>query len=149
MEYVVGRRDTIAMLTTIDASGCLRSVPMTTMQTECEGYIWFFTHMDTHKVEDINRSNCINVSYSDNRTETYVSLTGHAEIVRDMPKMESLWKASLKEYFPKGLEDPNLALLKVHIKEAEYWDNKQGKMVQIWEMEKDAVRAEWGISADL
>lgn len=130
----------IAMLTTVEDNGCLRSMPMTTMKTECEGFVWFFTNFDSQKVEEILNNNCVNVSYADPSSDIYVSITGHAEITRDKNKMDTLWKPNLCEWFPRGLEDPDLALLKIHIKEAEYWDRKEGKMTQVWEMANDAVR---------
>ncbi|MBO9701103.1 MAG: pyridoxamine 5'-phosphate oxidase family protein [Sporocytophaga sp.] len=130
----------IAMLTTVESNGCLRSVPMTTMQTECEGLVWFFTNFDSQKVEDIRINNCINVTYSDVHKNVFVSVTGKAEVVKDPLKMQELWKPVLTAYFPNGLEDPDLGLLKVSIDEAEYWDSRTGKMIQVWEMSKDAVR---------
>jgi len=130
----------IAMLTTVESNGCLRSVPMTTMQTECEGLVWFFTNFDSQKVEDIRLNSCINVTYSDVHKNVFVSVTGKAEVVKDPVKMQELWKPVLTAYFPNGLEDPDLGLLKVSIDEAEYWDSRTGKMIQVWEMSKDAVR---------
>ncbi|MCR6641129.1 MAG: pyridoxamine 5'-phosphate oxidase family protein [Sporocytophaga sp.] len=130
----------IAMLTTVESNGCIRSVPMTTMQTECEGLVWFFTNFDSQKVEDIRINNCINVTYSDIHKNIFVSVTGKAEVVKDPVKMQELWKPVLTAYFPDGLEDPDLGLLKVSIDEAEYWDSRTGKMIQVWEMSKDAVR---------
>ncbi len=130
----------IAMLTTVESNGCLRSVPMTTMQTECEGLVWFFTNFDSQKVEDIRINSCINVTYSDVHKNVFVSVTGKAEVVKDPLKMQELWKPVLTAYFPDGLEDPDLGLLKVSIDEAEYWDSRTGKMIQVWEMSKDAVK---------
>ncbi|MCR6641128.1 MAG: pyridoxamine 5'-phosphate oxidase family protein [Sporocytophaga sp.] len=66
--------------------------------------------------------------------------TGKAEVVKDPVKMQELWKPVLTAYFPDGLEDPDIGLLKVSIDEAEYWDSRTGKMIQVWEMSKDAVR---------
>jgi pyridoxamine 5'-phosphate oxidase like protein len=51
--------------------------------------------------------------------------------VRDRQKIEELWNPIYKAWFPKGLEDPDLALLKVEVQEAEYWDTPSGKMVQL------------------
>jgi hypothetical protein len=45
--------------------------------------------------------------------------------------MEELWNPMYKAWFPKGLEDPEIALLKIHVTEAEYWDPPNGKMVQL------------------
>src|SRR5436190_20807907 len=82
----------IAMLTFSDEKGILRSVPMTTMQTECEGNVWFFTSSDSEKVDEIRRNPHINLSYVDQQKEMYVSVSGMAEIVSNKQKMVELWK---------------------------------------------------------
>ena len=37
--------------------------------------------------------------------------------------MEALWSKWVEVFFPKGLDDPDLALLRVDIEKAEYWDS--------------------------
>lgn len=59
--------------------------------------------------------------------------------MRDKEKAKELWKPLLKAWFPKGLEDPDLALLKVSVESAEYWDAPSSKMVQIAGIAKAAV----------
>ena len=44
------------------------------------------------------------------------------ELVHDKEKMRALWSPWLKPWFPKGLDDPDLVLLKVSILAVEYWD---------------------------
>jgi general stress protein 26 len=36
--------------------------------------------------------------------------------------MKDLWTPEIKHWFPNGLDDPDLTLLKVDIVEVEYWD---------------------------
>jgi hypothetical protein len=36
-----------------------------------------------------------------------------------------------KAWFPQGLDDPDLALLQVHVNQAEYWDTSSSKMVPL------------------
>ena len=42
-------------------------------------------------------------------------------------------------WFPKELDDPELALLRVAVSEAEYWDNTSNKLVQAYGYIKAAV----------
>jgi general stress protein 26 len=42
--------------------------------------------------------------------------------------MRKLWTPWVEPWFPRGLEDPDLALLCVHVEEAEYWDAPQSRM---------------------
>lgn len=121
----------MAMLTSVEPDGSLRSRPMATQQTSFAGDLWFFTRASSPKVSEIEEHREVNVSYSDPGASTYVSVSGKAELVRDAAKNKELWSPILKAWFPKGLEDPELALLKVSVEQAEYWDSPASKMVQI------------------
>ena len=120
-----------AMLTTVDEDGSLRSRPMQTQETEFNGELWFFTSASSPKVDEVQRDQRVNVSYADPDDNRYVSLSGTATLVRDREKIKELWKPVLKAWFPDGLEDPDLALLRVKVEKAEYWDSPSSKMVQL------------------
>jgi general stress protein 26 len=119
-----------AMLTT-HAGGHLRSRPMSTQEMDSNGDLWFFTSEDTHKVEEIEANPQVNVAYSAPDDNTYVSVSGTASVVKDRAKIEELWNPVLKAWFPKGLDDPTLCLLKIEVEEAEYWDSPSSTIVQL------------------
>lgn len=119
-----------AMLTTI-AGNKFRSRPMSTQEMDENGDIWFFTSDNTHKVEEIEADNRVSVAYSQPDDNTYVSVFGRAELVKDRAKIEELWNPVLKAWFPDGLDDPHLSLLKISVEEAEYWDSPNSKIVEI------------------
>ena len=121
----------IAMLTTIDEDGSLRSRPMATQETESDGELWFFTAAGSAKAGEVERDHRVNLSYADPDDQRYVSVSGTARMVRDRAKAEELWNPILKAWFPKGLDDPELALLRVQSEKAEYWDSPSSKMVQL------------------
>lgn len=121
-----------AMMTTVEADGTLRSRPMSTQQSEPDGDLWFFSYADTAKVEEIEHDRRINLSYASNDKNTWISVSGTANMIRDTAKMEELWSPALKAWFPDGIDDPNLTLLKVDVEQAEYWDSGSGKMVQLF-----------------
>lgn len=123
------------MLTTIDG-GQLRSRPMSTQEFEFDGDLWFFTRDNTHKADEISKDPRVNVAYSKPDDNRYVSVSGTAEIVKDRAKMEELWSPVLKAWFPDGLEDPNICLLKVAVEQAEYWDAPSSTIVQLFGMAK-------------
>ncbi len=118
------------MLTTIDG-GHLRSRPMSTQEFGSDGELWFFTSDNTHKVDEIAKDNRVNVSYSLPADDKYVSVSGTAEILKDRGKIEELWSPILKAWFPEGLDDPHICLMKVSVEQAEYWDTPSGKIVQL------------------
>ncbi len=121
----------IAMLTTVDQDGTLRSRPMATQKTEFDGTLWFFTRASSPKVEEVEQAHNVNLSYAAPDSNTYVSVTGTAGLVRDPAKAKELWNPILKAWFPKGLEDPDLALLHVQVEKAEFWDSPSSTMVQL------------------
>lgn len=120
-----------AMLTTVEDDGTLRSRPMATQEFEFDGDLWFFTSADAPKVKEAQHDRHVNVSYSDPNNQKYVSVSGKAELVRDRAKIEELWNPLFKAWFPDGLDDPNLALLKVNVDKAEYWDSPSSKVVRL------------------
>ena len=120
-----------AMLTTIRTNGSLHSCPMATRQVDTDGIIWFFSHINTEKVEAIRTDPRVNLAYSDADSQRYVSITGRCELVRDHVKAKQLWKPVYETWFPRGIEDPNLILLKVHVQEADYWHTDESRMVKL------------------
>jgi general stress protein 26 len=112
-----------AMLTTMEEDGTLHSRPMTTQDSDFDGVLWFFTRTDTPKVWEANQHRQVSVSFADPEKSKFISASGSATIVHDRSKMEELWKAPYKVFFPNGLDDPELALLKVTVQKAEYWDS--------------------------
>jgi general stress protein 26 len=131
----------VAMLTTIDW-GILRSRPMQTQEVEFDGTLWFFTSTETHKTDEIEKDRRVNVSYAAPDSNTYVSVSGTAEIVKERAKLEEFWSPIHKAWFPKGLDDPNLCLLKVNVEQAEYWDSPSSTFVQIFGFVKALVTGE-------
>lgn len=127
------------MLGYSDNDGCMRSIPVPTAQTECEGYIWFFMNIKSEKAKILEGQKCVNVSYSDNKEETFVSITGKAEIINDRNKISELWKPNMKEWIPLEANDPDLVLLKVNVEDAESWDNSDLAMKQIWIVDHEHV----------
>ena len=121
----------VAMMTTIESDGTLRSRPMATQPTEFDGRLWFFTRADSSKVAEIGQCHEVNLSYADPSKERYVSVSGTSQLVRDEAKAKELWNPLYKAWFPKGLDDPESALLRIDVSKAEYWDAPSGKLVQL------------------
>lgn len=121
----------VAMLTTVEPDGTLRSRPMMVQDVEFDGDLWFFTAAGSAKVQETRRSDEVNVSFASFDKQRYVSVSGRASLVRDRSKIEELWNPLFKAWFPDGLDDPDLALLKVNVDQAEYWDSPSGKMVAL------------------
>ena len=130
-----------AMLTTDDA-GHLRARPMAASQTGFDGTLWFFTRASSHKVTEVGADHKVGVTYADAGAQNYVSLSGTAMLVADKPSIEAHWSEAIRTWFPKGKDDPEIALLKVTIQAAEYWDAHNSAMVHAYGYVKAVLTGE-------
>jgi general stress protein 26 len=121
----------VAMLTTVNQEGELRSRPMATQEQTFDGTLWFFTGAHGGKVDELERDQRVNLSYSDVERQRYISVSGHAQLVRDKSKMKELWSPVYRAWFPEGLDDPELALLRVQVDKAEYWESPSSPVVHL------------------
>jgi len=129
----------LAMLTSQETDGDFHSRPMYTHDMDEDGTLWFFTYQDSNKVREIERNNRISLTFSDDGAETYVSVSGTAEVVKDKKKIDELWSDALKTWFPNGKDDPQVTLLKIKTHQGEYWDRPGGKMMKLFEVAKGAL----------
>ncbi len=127
-----------AMLVTED-QGHLRGRPMAASQQEFDGTLWFFTHASSHKVSEVAKDDRVCVTYAEASKQDYVSLSGKAVLVRDRATIDAHWSEILKAWFPGGREDPDIALLKIRVEQAEYWDSPNSKVVQLYGYVKAAL----------
>lgn len=112
----------IALMVTQDQSGKLFARPMGAQEKDANGQLWFFTEKNSPKVEEISGNPNVLLSYSEPDKQNYVSITGTAQIVTDQAKINELWTEAMTTWFPKGKDDPNIALIRVQPESAEYWD---------------------------
>lgn len=119
----------VAMLTTTERDGSLRSRPLQTLEVENDDELLFFTSKKSGKVDEIERDAQVNVAYAHPGNNTYVSVTGTASIEKDRAKVKELWSPIHKAWF-EGPDDPNLIILRVRLVRAEYWDAPSGWIAQ-------------------
>lgn len=127
-----------AMLTSWDGEE-LHARPMHSYQQDEAGKLCFFTKRDSGKIDEIRRYDKVNVAFSDIEHNTYVSISGKGRLTTDRAKMERFWNPHVKAWFPKGLEDPELALLEIEPESAQYWDSTSSSMRYLWEVAKANV----------
>ena len=119
----------VCMMTTADGAGSFDSRPMATQKTEFDGTVWFVTQADSLKVSEMERDPHVGLMYADTSGESYVTVKGRATVSQDKAKIHELWSPMFKAWFPKGEDDPNIAVLRVDVDEAQYWEAAGGKLV--------------------
>jgi len=122
----------VGMLTTAAHDGAMHARPMSTQNEPFDGHVlWFFTSAPSGKTAEIQNDQNVNVSYANPGDNAWVSISGKATIVRDRDKIDQYWNAGVKPWFPQGKEDPSLALIRVDVDSAEYWDSASSTLVQV------------------
>jgi general stress protein 26 len=129
------------MLTTRHGNGHLHARPMTTQNSRLDedATLWFFMSRSGEALQDMRADPSVCMTYADTGKDTYVCVTGRGSLSEDRAKKEQLWSPMAKAWFPNGIDDPDLALVRVDITHADYWDVKESKLVQLWKMASAAV----------
>jgi len=113
--------------------------PMSISKIDDDGKMWFFTKASSYKVDEIEESKKVSIAITDESGNNYLMIHGSAILVNDKAKMTALWSSILKAWFPLGLEDPDMILIKVTPNEVNYWDGSSSKMVVLFNMLKAIV----------
>lgn len=108
-----------AMLVTRDAVDGLRSRPMAIAETTESGKLWFISNAQSGKQDELAEDANVNVAMQGGGR--FLSITGRARVVLDLRKAEELWSEAQRLWF-SGPHDPNLVLIEVQPRAAEYWD---------------------------
>ena len=121
------------MLTHRTSSGMLHAHPLTTQnrQLDEQAELYFFISQSGELYERLLTDGEVNVSYADPDEDSYVSVSGQARFVEDRALKEALWSPMAKAWFPGGVSDPDLALLAVRIRHAEYWNVDEIQIVPV------------------
>lgn len=116
-----------AMLVTQEDNGALTSRPMTAVQRDYDGVLWFFASVSQHPATVVAQRPAVNVSFADAPEQLYVSLSGQATVTQDRAKIAELINPSVEEWFPGGVDNPDIALIRIEVQHVGYWDTREHK----------------------
>jgi general stress protein 26 len=119
----------ICMLVTTAPDGSFDARPMATQKAPFDGTVLFLTRHESGKVGEIGQDSHVTLVYSDPSNNSYVTAKGHASVSRDRATIHELWNPMYKAWFPNGEDDPSIAVLKVKVQEAQYWEASSSKLV--------------------
>ncbi|HVD99454.1 MAG TPA: pyridoxamine 5'-phosphate oxidase family protein [Cytophagaceae bacterium] len=120
-------------------NGELAGRPMGITKVEPDGTMWFFAKVMSQKVEELEHDEQVSVVIIDEKKNIYLMIHGKGDISYDKEKMKELWNPTMKAWFPEGLDDPDMVLIKIIPTEAKYWESSSSKMVVLFNMVKAAV----------
>ena len=85
--------------------------------------LWFMVKESKPLIAESIANRAVNVGFSSPEKKIYASVTGVAQLVEDEKMIQKLWRPEMISWFPKGLNEPDLALLRIDIHHAEAWAN--------------------------
>ena len=120
----------IAMINTVGTDGSISSRPMAVQGKPFDGKLWFLTRVSSEKVDEILQDQHVTLTLTDTSDAKYLVLKGRATISQDRAKIGELWNSMYKAWFPKGEADPEIAVLRVDVAEAEYWQASSSSLIR-------------------
>jgi general stress protein 26 len=122
----------IAMMTTVAKDGSMSSRPMAVQDKEFDGTLWFLTRNTSEKIDEIEQDQHVTLTFAEPKKSEYLALKGRANVSEDRSKIKELWNPLYKAWFPKGENDPEIAVVKVDVTAGDYWVSTSGKIVTLF-----------------
>ncbi|HET6249463.1 MAG TPA: pyridoxamine 5'-phosphate oxidase family protein [Tepidisphaeraceae bacterium] len=112
-----------AFFVTQSPGGAMHARPMANAHVEANlSAIWFATQKNSGKIAELRQEQEVLLGYVNGSGSEWASVNGTASFVNDRAKIKELWSPIWKNWFD-GPDDPNIRLIRVTPREAEYWDS--------------------------
>ena len=103
--------------------------PMSILQVEENGTLWFLSAKDSYKNQEISANSEVKLYFQGSPHSDFLYLSGTATISQEKNKIKELWTPLAKAWFTQGESDPRITAIKVVPENGFYWDNKHGNLI--------------------
>lgn len=114
---------------TKDQAGNEDTRPMSVLEVDPQGNLWFMSASDSHKNQELQSNAHVRLFFQGSPHSEFLHLEGQATVSRDKARIKQLWKFVLKTWFTEGEDDPRITVIKVAPSHGYYWDTKHGNAV--------------------
>jgi general stress protein 26 len=90
------------------------------------GTLWFFADDRSPKVYELAVDTAVSLFFQNDSATHYLQLDGTASLSKDKSKMRELYSPTLKTWFPEGLDDPHLVLIRFDATRGAFWESPGG-----------------------
>lgn len=125
--------------------------PMTVLQVDDHGYVWFMTSEETHKNDEVAENPFVHLLMQSGKRAAFLNLYGICVEIEDREKVQELWSPALNTWF-EGPDDSQIILLQIEILEGHYWDHDDAATVAVFKRLKSLLTREQdhgGVEGDL
>jgi general stress protein 26 len=125
------KHNSVCMFATFLTEIPMQVRPMSAQDVDDEGNLWFLSSKSSNKNFEIGEDSRVQLFFADADNSEYLSIYGHADVLRDQKKIEQIWSPMVKAWFQEGKNDPDLSVIKVTPEDITYWDTKNSKMISL------------------
>ena len=136
------------MVTIADGHFTARPIGVVGDHATFDGTLWFITDKRSRKVAAIEQGAMTTLLFQNDKEGAYLHLTGRASVIEDRAKLEALYTTLQRTWFPKGLDDPDITLVKFEVDEGNYWDSHDSYLRLAMAFAKSIVTGDPGKSGN-
>jgi general stress protein 26 len=136
----------VAMFTTRRADGQLVSRPMQAQKRNEHADLWFVTDVESHKLDELQHDDHVNLAFYKDRTREWVSVAGVARISQDRGLIREVYQPDWRAWFGDeggerdgGPDDPRLALVLVQAQSVIYSISNKPQPLVLFEVAKGMI----------
>jgi len=111
------------MITLVNGELTARPIGIVGGTSKFDGTLWFITDKRSRKVAAIEAGALTTLLFQNDKEGSYLQLAGRASVIDDRAKLEELYTTLQRTWFPKGVDDPDITLVRFDATEANYWDS--------------------------
>lgn len=135
----------VCMFGTLPGQFPLAVRPMAVREVDEHGNLWFLSARSSDKNAHIEQNPRVQLIFANASDSEYLSVEGFATISDDRALREKYWTPIAKTWIHEGVDDPELTVIRVSVKDGYYWDTEHGKAIALM---KIAVGAMTGKTLD-
>lgn len=139
-----------AMLTTtVGTSVRTRPMGVQGKPENFNGSLWFFTDERSRKVQEIHAGAAVSLVFQSDEADSYLHLHGSAVVAADRSRMKDFYNPLLRTWFPDGLDDPHLTLIRFDVERGDYWTSTAGMLQVLAAFTKSVVTGTPGAGGEV
>lgn len=128
-----------AMLITRSQELGFHARPMIVTQDSFNGYLYFFSRLESAKAAELLKDSQAIVTFNDPRKEVYASVNGTARLTQATDLMRKHWTPRLKKYFDCEADSRELCLIEIEAHRIEVWDAEKNEMTTLFDTLKSMI----------
>ena len=113
----------IVTFTTVSADGNLHSRPMVVQNVDTNGIMHFFMSRKSPPVIELTHNPHVAVALNPGLDGPHIAVSGRASEDLDRSCMNKWWQDEYLKWFPLGVNDPELVLIRVVPMAGEFWNH--------------------------